>query len=414
MRYSLFILIFSFGIFSLKSSAQEKRTIEFLVTQEMDTLFGIVERVTNVFSKKNSLIFYSESENQSKLYDISEVIAYQNQYEKLFLRKEFWKGDSVEYKFLELLISGEINLYKDFSNFYVEKGDEIYKLENTFTDRRDEVDRTFRKHNREYIATLSVLMGGCVQLYEEINNSKYDYNDLSFLIVKYHECVDKEYRMIISKKKNYLDFSFNYGVSFIGFYTNSLNIIPNYRPQEIQSLENKNVGIGLDFYFTASRKIPAYLILSPQLTFNNNFSTAYNFDLTAIWKRYYALELQYNQLNLPLGIGYALKFKSIQPFVEAGLAYSYAWNVNYQYEVYSKSNQGDTQPLVNNSYSLDPFWNKGYWFSFGIEYSLFRKFNLFNKLTYQAVDFSSDNQEIESTDKKYNQQQYQLVFGVKF
>ena len=30
------------------------------------------------------------------------------------------------------------------------------------------------------------------------------------------------------------------------------------------------------------------------------------------------------------------------------------------------------------------------------------------------MNFSSENQEIESTDKKYNQQQYQVVLGVKF
>ena len=149
--------------------------------------------------------FYTASENQSKLYDISEVIAYQNQYEKLFLGKEFWNGDSVDYKFLELLITGEINLYSDFSSFYVEKVGQIYKLENTFTDRRNEVDRTFRKHNKEYIATLSVLMRDCFDLYEEISNSKYDYDDFAYLIVKSSMNVwTKNIERLTVKRINYL------------------------------------------------------------------------------------------------------------------------------------------------------------------------------------------------------------------
>ena len=59
MRYGLFILTFIFGICGLKSSAQEKGTIGFIVTQEMDTLYGTVERTSKLFGagKNNSLFF---------------------------------------------------------------------------------------------------------------------------------------------------------------------------------------------------------------------------------------------------------------------------------------------------------------------------------------------------------------------
>ena len=59
----------------------------------------------------------------------------------------------------------------------------------------------------------------------------------------------KNIERLTVKRIKLFDLGLNYGVSFIGLHTNSFNTIPNYRAQEVQTLKNRNVGIGLDFYF---------------------------------------------------------------------------------------------------------------------------------------------------------------------
>jgi hypothetical protein len=414
MKSVVFLFLFSFiSIFSLYPQTDYNEA--FLVTSERDTLKGYIRTTSEIIHIEQGLYFKADKGAKEKLYKMKEIVAYGTESGKLFYKKKIPRGtlDSVV-RFVEVLFIGTINLYQYKYEYFLEKDARIFKLKNTENEIRNEEGNLVKKQKKEYIATLSVLVSDCFKLYDRVIKTDLNYQDLVRLLQEYHECINGDYTLVTDDRN--FEPILNFGLFFGGFTTSKSATIITDRRNEVTGLTAQNLIFGGELQFRFNNYYNFYLVSSPQFSFRNEYyygssrvegGNFFNFDLN----------YQFNQIDFPLGIGWDLNSKKIQPVFSSGFVVSHLWAGKYNYAAKRRPlNGGVDDQTTTGEFEGDFPANHmfGVWTSFGIKYHLAKSITFFNRIRYQTNNFYTESGRVQNNGSTFNYHQLKLEIGVLF
>ncbi|SMG17352.1 hypothetical protein SAMN05661096_00946 [Marivirga sericea] len=417
MKYTISIVLFSIlTTFNLYS--QNQYTKEFLVTESKDTIYGFISNTSKVIHIEQGLYLKPDKNSKAIFYRIQDISSYRDLQGNLYYKRLLPDANKVnDYKLLEVLFTGNLNLYRFGGNFFLEKNDKLFKLINTTSYRKNEEGKILQKFNREYISILSVLMSECFSLYDKIIETDLAYRELVKLLEEYHICRDYKYDVVVQRTD--FDGKISYGVFLGGFtstaFTKFITAPGNALTREIE-LNDYNFAFGVDFNFRLREIHNYYLILSPQYSIGNEYS--YEFTSLGTNDNQYLSNYFYNfnQFDFRIGFGKVFKKQKIQPFLNIGVVLSYFSNGYYFLDLDRRRTGTDEVRAFDDFFefegSTDLNDSLGIWTSFGINFNLFDDFIFYNRMNIQMSRFENETGRIRNFGRNFNYRQIKFDIGI--
>jgi len=302
----LYVLLFFIVISTyFKCGAQGDFRNGFIITNERDTIYGQVKYRGNtqnfnscIFKKDSAIIEYSAEQLKG--------FGYEN--DKAFT-SEVLKGS-----FVEVLVTGDLNLFKSKSGFLIKKGREKNdKLENNESEAIVEL-----KNDNRWRGTLNYLINDCFPNgIEKLKRINFNEENLAGLVIQYNKCKQPDF-IDLNKSKPWT--KINWGVS-IGLVRSSLHKKSDLYSYIAKSYCSMDPTIGLTLEFTYPR-FSDRLTFQPEIyltksSYSNTVKTVGShteFDDTYI---------DLTTLSVPLSIKYFFPKKSYSFYLQGGFDNSY-------------------------------------------------------------------------------------------
>lgn len=184
MKYS-FCLYWLFFILSITElAAQSDFRQGYIITMDHDTVYGEIDYRANSHNYRSCLF---KKENTITTYLPSELRGYR------YLNDKYYASLLLEEAFVEVLVAGELSLYKYNKEFYVQRtGGELYKLEFNKSSVEKEGGAVHRVDSR-WKGILSHLTSDCEQHMEAIRGLRLHETSLTRFVIKYHQCTGRDY-----------------------------------------------------------------------------------------------------------------------------------------------------------------------------------------------------------------------------
>ena len=391
MRNTIILLILTLSVQIVR--AQVDYRSGYYITLNNDTVRGMIKYGTNPGSFK--YCYYKVADGQEvKQLTAEEISGYGFPDDMFFTRKSVEKMDSTrEPVFMEVLVKGNISLFKYMDAFYIEKADTLYELSNEKYENIVEGKRVIIESNR-YIGLLFLLMRDCSDLRDNIKEVRLFEKPLLNLVMSYNKCRGSETIEYKHKKPwTKIDVGALTGVlySTLNFgYNSDLRSYMKARYHSVDPFAGIIIGFSsprlsdkISFQTELHFFKPAY---SSFITIRNNSSI-----------EYYDMYIDRTTLSIPLSVRYSSSATRNSWFAQAGINWDYNINdeMTYIYE--------DVAGKVVNTYRSTPFQLNhnlvGYWAGCGYE-ARFRKFNGCLALRYFSLLNTSREENITAINSR--------------
>lgn len=322
MHRSLFILL---GLLSLSSVAfgQVDFRPGFIITLENDSIHGFISYKEN---GQNEPVCYFKPALEGKItpYSPNAIQGFRFQEDKYMasMQLPLTKDSLSEPVFAEILVKGKMQLIKHNLAFYAAKDGKLYKLEQeevpTYLNGKRAV-----KIKKPYLGILSYLMqADCATLRSQITKTNLNEKHLVKLFEAYNGCVGIESQSY-AESKSWGEFKLG-GIAGIQFSRLSFEPTQGYSEGNYPGNPNSKIipVFGLTYTYSSPRLNERFAIAGHLLFSMVNYEAVnvIDQDVRTI-KNDYSIEL--SQLKLPLGIRYNLPTKFLQPYLTAGLSYTF-------------------------------------------------------------------------------------------
>ncbi len=170
---------------------------DFIIIKTGEKIFGKVISKYDEASYRN-LIFSNGGVETT--YTSKELEAFGLANSRFFMTKTL-PGES-ESKFVQILLSGKLQLNYYDKRYFLDNGDEMLELRAFYT--QGQIDgNKLKRYVKAYISTLKIQMAGdCgMQLNDQIEKTKMEELDLIQLFSQYHKCNDLPYQVHVSNVK---------------------------------------------------------------------------------------------------------------------------------------------------------------------------------------------------------------------
>ncbi|MFC2186366.1 hypothetical protein ACFCT7_03535 [Fulvivirgaceae bacterium LMO-SS25] len=357
-RIFLFTLFLSL-IFSNSLYSQNDYRSGFIVTNEYDTIEGSINYRSNLSNYQSCQFKNEQGETE---YLPNQIMGFG------YFNDKFFTSGILDSTFVEVLVLGEINLYKSLNKYHLKKDDEIYHLETEIKIGRINGVLAERDASK-WRGILGFLVSDClVGINEIIKNLKFQERSISEIVVKYNKCSGSPFKEIKAKKPWTL---FEFGAS-VGLNSSDIQII------------NGTDGYpGISKNYNSFDLSPGILISisSPRLTENVSFNSELYYinskytslkilqgSLNTSPIEYHATYIDINALSVPLSIKYSFPEKKIGLFLQGGINYVIHLNSKAQY--FKEIVVGSIVNTMNEQAAFEINENQvGFWGGVGIQKS---------------------------------------------
>ncbi len=315
----------------------------YIITLQNDTIYGqINNKSTSNFNSKCE--FYAYNSSKSTTYLPGEINMFRIVNDKCFISKIVNIDGEDKTLFLEFLLEGIVNLYfchyKKEETYFIEKDDEIHKLENNKVSHTDANNIQYLQDDNKYKGMLFVLFEDEPQLRTKINSTILTHKSLINLTKDYHDMVCDDHQCIIYKKEpKKIIFR-----PYVGYK----NAIVGLKTSQDKSQYSSFV-LGIDLNLNTFNSNPRWGILIglnfSKEEFNDAFLNTLYINDTESKERTHRIHVKDNALEVPISIEYTFPYKTIKPFL--GIGYSNIFLLNKEAEVYRQ------YFLSNGSYSYE-------------------------------------------------------------
>ena len=331
----------------------------FIITNEYDTIQGSVNYRSNLSNYKSCLFKNEQGETE---YLPNQILGFGYSNDKYFI------SSILENTFVEVLVLGEIDLYKSLNKYHLKKGDKIYHLESEM--RIESINGVLAERDASrWRGIIGFLVSDClVEINEVIKNLKFQERSISQIIIEYNKCNGTPFTEFKAKKPWTL---FEFGASI------GLNF------SDIQIITNRGGYSGLSKNYNSFDLSPGILISisSPRLTEKVSFNselyyikskyTSLNIlqrSLNTAPIEYHATYIDINALSVPLSIKYSFPEKKIGLFLQGGINYVIHLNSKAQY--FQEIVVGSIVNTMNEEAAFEINENQvGFWGGVGIQKS---------------------------------------------
>ncbi|MCF8367964.1 MAG: hypothetical protein K9G76_02905 [Bacteroidales bacterium] len=252
-RVKLLTLAFA-TLFSIVSFGQELLSPGYIIKTNGDTLFGnmgeflLRDSLKLKFEKNENNIFFSPSEINSFKYSSGEL------YESIQV------GPTRKYKFLQVLIRGEVTLYfrvddLQTEHYYLqfnEEGPQELVQEEKIVWEGPMNSQRMKGYNKQYFRILSAAFIACPDMFDKLDQYDYNLKDFIKAVTDYHNCIGKQFEVYFSyeKKKARTDFGVLLGAKSV-FYTSKFE---GANGKVVKKYPGINAGFHSEFFLSKTQE----------------------------------------------------------------------------------------------------------------------------------------------------------------
>jgi hypothetical protein len=386
MKNKIIFLIISFVLIANNSFCQNDFRNGYIITLEKDTIIGQVNYRSNTKNYK-SCIFKDKQEEREYYPDEIFGFGYNND--------KFFSSQIVEGSFVEVLVLGEISLFKSQNKYHLKKDTSVYDLE-SFTEEVVIDGKVGIIENNRWRGITSYLISDCINNPNSIvSNLKLDEKSLTKLVVRYNKCKGLDYTEFkVSKPWIKYDYGAAVGIARSEIQFRNMSGSMSYLDDSYSSI-NPSIGVLFDI---SSPRIAEKIAFQGEVHFiKSSYSSLVILDNTSTV--YHDTYIDLSTLSVPLSLKYSFHEKEYGLYLQGG--------INYDYHLISKSkllSESVTGNVVYTSPERSAFEiNKnqiGYWGGIGILKS-YQKFKASIAIRYfempalnKTGDFTASNRRI--------------------
>ncbi|KXX71397.1 hypothetical protein [Flammeovirga sp. SJP92] len=209
MRNTITILLL---LLSFDSFAQDDWRAGYIIEKSGKKVYGQIDYRASRFNSAQC-DFRTNEQSIEKRYLPGEIEGYRFVDGKYYISSSLELKGEEEQVFLEVLISGAVNIYfykGAKGRYYIQKEGELHELKNT----EKVVDNgkiTYRKELKEYIHLMNYLLADA-KMVHQVNNLKYSHDSFIKIAKTYHDKVCFDQECIIYEKKQ-TPLKINFGVT---------------------------------------------------------------------------------------------------------------------------------------------------------------------------------------------------------
>jgi hypothetical protein len=253
-----------------------------------------------------------------------------------FLNDKYYTSQVIENTFLQVLIQGDLSLYKDNLNLYIHKKEnEVIKLESV-----EKIDTIAGKivvlKDNTWIGLLTILVSDCIQDLQKIHNVRLTERNLSRIVIDYNNCKGTYYKDYLANKPwTKVELGFITGINQSALCINNTGSLYNYLDKNYQSVDPS---FGLLFIISSPRFHKRIAFQSEiQIMKFDFYSEVINSNSSGA--SYNDIYIDLTTLSLPLSLKYTIIDRQYSLFLNAGI--NVVNNIKW-------STQRDSEQLIDN------------------------------------------------------------------
>ncbi|MEQ1585415.1 MAG: hypothetical protein ABL895_06015 [Cyclobacteriaceae bacterium] len=365
------LLTILFIYVQLLGHAQGDYRSGYIIKPNGDSLVGLVQYPTTKISKKYCF-FKADKKGKSQRYNPDELSVYGYINERRYEARVISEGEPGKRvtAFLEVLVKGELSLYRGGDIFYYEK-DTLLELPSVNRQLQNSGTGSSYRSERKYVGILNLLLNECNL---RADDTKYEQRDLVNLVQNYNRCLGAEGMVY---KQNVPWTKFNY--QLIGGLTLS--------NMQMENFGNITFTTSTGYFFGASVDISA-----PRVNEKIQFSLEPNFYKT-IYQGYKEsfqattlrsdLIMDISLLRIPIGLRYNLLSETRTPYVKVGFLTSVDLESSYKL-ITEEESSGMVVTSVTDK-KLASKAQQGFWIGAGYSVAVVRNYRLFIEVRYEKT-----------------------------
>lgn len=386
MKDKIIFVIISFVLIANSSFCQNDFRKGFIITLKKDTIIGQMDYRSNT-KNYNSCIFKGEQEEREYYPDEIFGFGYYND--------KFFSSQIVEGSFVEVLVLGEISLFKSQNTYLIKKDTSVYNLESFFEE--VEIDgKVGILENTRWRGIMSYLIYDCISNTNSIvSNLKLDEKSLTKLVVRYNKCKGLDFTEFkVSKPWIKYGYGATVGIARSELLFRNMSGTMSYMDDSYSSI-NPSIGVLFDI---SSPRLAEKIAFQGEIHFiKSSYSSLVILNNSST--EYHDTYIDLSTLSVPLSFKYSFPEKKYGLYLQGG--------INYDYHLIAKSKlltESVTGNVVNTFPERSAFEiNKnqiGYWGGIGILRS-YQKFKASIAIRYfemptfnKTGDFKASNSRI--------------------
>ena len=332
-KYFLLILLFmQLGIFSY---AQNGYGPGYIITNDSDTLKGLIKQKSNYLNSRSCDFIYGNKESE-KAYSPSDIKAYRFLNSKYYVSREVTVDSVKQRVFLEYLVEGIVNLYyfKDLQKeyYFLEKDNQFVPISNetsvlTVKEKAhngDIVEENYSRTSYQYRRVLAYLFQDSPTIAKEISNVQFNYRSLIGLTVDYHNAVCKDRKCIDFTKSTKQDIFLE---PFLGLNNEWMSINTS-----TTNARQSNLYAGVRVRLKPFKRFTRWDFLMGVSFSSSNFTGDFdNKIFDSFYTRIYRIHTQYSAIHFPVTFEYSIGQNNLHPFLT--LSYDNIFLLNPSYEI---------------------------------------------------------------------------------
>lgn len=319
------LTIFFLVVITSSSFGQTDFRKGFIITHDNDTIDGLVEYRINAQNYR-SCIFKGEQEERE--YYPTEIFGFG------YYNDKFFSSQIVKGFFVEVLVLGEISLFKSQNKYHLKKDTTVYDLE-SFTEEFEIDGKVVKRENNRWRGIISYLISDCINNPNAVvSNLNLNEKSLTKLIVRYNKCKGIDFTEFKTSKPW---IKFGYGAA-VGISKSQLNllkssnpyyIVPRPRPDDLYlpklsySSINPSIGVLLNIDFPRASERLAF---QSELHFSK---VSYESSMNTRTYFYHDIYIDLSTLSIPLSLKYSFFERKYGLYIQGG--------VNFDYHLIAKS-----------------------------------------------------------------------------
>ena len=324
----------------------------FIITLESDTIQGQVDYRAN--SKNYASCIFQSAQGVSEYYP-NQILGFG------YINDKFFSSQIIESSFVEVLVRGEISLYKSRDMYHVKKDTLLYDLVSTVE--KAEIDRQVgMREKSRWRGILSYLVSDCLKNSNSLTaDIKLDEEALTQFVVKYNKCSGQEFiEYKVSKPWAKFDFGATIGVSKTEIQRIDRSVSYPFLADSYSSIDPT---IGL-ITTVSSPRITEKIAFQGEIHFLKS-DYASLVELKRPFNQFHDTFIDLTTLSIPISLMYSFPEKKYGFYVQAGVNYDY--HLSAEIRVLSEQVDGSTVNTFPERSGFDINSHQiGYWGGIGI------------------------------------------------
>lgn len=332
MKTNLYLFLLLTAI-QLSASAQSEFHPGFVVTNDMDTLHGLIDNRGDILNTHLCRFKVNET-SPIQDYKPDDINSYRFINNKYYISKKVTVNGLPVIKFLEFLVDGVVDLYLYRDSYglqyYIETEDgrmlEL-KEEETVV---HQGNTAYLRKKKEYIGTLKSIFHKAPQLSNDIETARLNRVSLIKVVESYHNEVCTDQKCIVYKKnvkKNMVAMSITGGIIWESMNHDIGKVTPENR-YVFHDLKTANKPlIGLAFQFITPHNQRLFFQIEPFI-YKSSYHSTYEYWINHVRSGTDNFSAEYTNVYTNFYLRYALLKNKSQPTIYTGLIINTALNYN--------------------------------------------------------------------------------------